>query len=146
MIYGWTLDKQLWKRLFEAVGARKWKKIPFSKLERAEVPERQGVYVFCARPYANGCSGLLTSLCNAVYVGQATNLRRRFDDHCGKPMPPMYRVRECFSQSLEFWFTTLDTAEELCNIESILIECLGPAANRQKGPVFVGKLCEGQPA
>jgi hypothetical protein len=61
-------------------------------------------------------------------------------------MAPMTAVRDCFSDKLEFWFTTLDTLEELCEIESVIIECLGPVANRQKGPVFKGKLCTPRPA
>ena len=149
MTYGWTLHKDSWKRLFAAIGKRPWKKVPFSKLERVEVPESNGVYVFCAKPGPAECAGpkhLLMTLFNAVYVGQATNLRQRFDDHWSRPMPPMEAVRACFSNTLEFWYTTLGSSEELCKVESVLIECLGPAANRQKGPGLKGKLEAGRPA
>lgn len=149
MTYGWTLHKDSWKRLFAAIGKRPWKKVPFSHLERTEVPESYGVYVFCAKPCPKehpGTKHLLWALFNAVYVGQATNLRQRFDAHWRNPMAPMEAVRECFSSTLEFWFTKLSSADELCKVESVLIECLGPAANRQQGPGLKGKLGTGRPA
>ena len=149
MNYGWTLNKDSWKQLLSAIGERHWRKVPFTKFERIEVPEDYGVYVFCAKPCSAEAAGprhLLRALLNAVYVGQATNLRQRYDDHWKHPMDPMHAVRSCFSNTLEFWYTTLESQEELCKVESTLIECLGPSANRQKGPVFKGKLTAGQPA
>lgn len=149
MNYGWTLDKEHWKQLFSAIGKRNWRKVPFSIFEKTEVPERYGVYVFCAKPCLGGKAEpkhLLRNLFNAVYIGQATNLRQRFESHWKQPMEPMTAVRECFSHTLEFWFTTLQTFEELCNVERVLIDCLGPAANRQRGPGLKGKLGAGRPA
>ena len=149
MTYGWTLSRKCWGRLFSAIGQRSWRKVPFSILEKSGVPDSYGVYVFCAKPFPMkkaAARHLLNRLFNAVYVGQATNLRQRFVSHCSRPMDPMIAVRDCFSHTLEFWFTKLDSLEELCEVESILIECLGPTANRQKGPVFNGKVCAGRPA
>jgi hypothetical protein len=149
MKYGWTLNKDSWKRLIAAIGKRSWQKVPFTKLERAEVPESYGVYVFCTKPCPStqvAPQHLLRDLFNAIYVGQATNLRQRFDYHRTTPMAPMEAVRECFSTTLEFWFTTLESSAELCRVESLLIECLGPTANRQKGPGLEGKLGAGRPA
>jgi hypothetical protein len=149
MTYGWTLNRECWSRFFLAIGSRTWCTVPFSILEKNAVPESYGVYVFCAKPCTTGKATerhLLNYLFNAVYVGQATNLRQRFVDHCNKPMEPMIAVRDCFAPRLEFWFTKLDSLKELCEVESVTIECLGPAANRQRGPVFKGKLCAGRPA
>lgn len=149
MTYGWTLDKNLWKRLLDVVGKHAWRKVLFTRLEKDEVPECCGVYVFCTAPALTGdldSKHLLRALFNAVYVGQTTNLRQRFNEHWRKPMPPMSAVRACFSATLEFWFTVLNSEDDLWLVESTLIECLGPAANRQKGPVLKGKITVGQPA
>ena len=149
MNYGWTSTKKCWKQLSAAIGARSWKRVPFNKIEKIAVPECGGVYVFCARPNTKDIQDpkhLLRTLFNAVYVGQAKNLRTRFESHWRNPMIPMEAVRDCFSHNLEFWFIKLDSPEELCKVERILIECLGPVANRQAGPGLKGKLGVGQPA
>src|SRR5437868_6758418 len=147
MTYGWTLNNEQWKELYAVIGKRKWRRVPFDLYEKMEIPETHGVYVFCAKP----CSGvtldakhLLKNLLNAVYIGQAVNLRQRFEGHWKHPMDPMIAVRHCFSTTLEFWFTTLDTFEELCTVERILIDCFGPLANRQRGPGLKGTLGGGQ--
>src|SRR5436305_11111377 len=83
MDYGWTLDKAVWTKLIAATRDRLWKKVNFSKFDKDQVPTIGGVYVFCARPpnpaRDSGRRNLLNGLFNVIYVGQAVNLRKRFD-------------------------------------------------------------------
>jgi len=149
MRYGWTLDTTCWERLQKIVARCNWHRVPFSPLEKNEIPNSYGVYVFCAKPPNSReleADDLLKNLFNAVYVGQTVNLRKRFVEHWTKPMSPMRYVRDCFSGTLEFWFTICKDQEELCLLEYVLIECLGPAANRQNGPVIEGKVGTATPA
>lgn len=150
MRYGWKLDKNSWSRLSAAIGSRTWKTVPFSLLEKKEVPEKCGVYVFCARPIPGKPSAtnrnLLQFLYNAIYAGQATNLRQRFDNHWRDPMDPMHRLRACFSATLEFWYITFESSVELSKVECLLIDCLGPTANRNLGPTVKGLVGDGRPA
>jgi excinuclease UvrABC nuclease subunit len=150
MQYGWTLDKGAWTKLITATRNRAWRRVSFSRLEKGQVPTEGGVYVFCAKPMSASFNTaqrhLLRTLLNAVYVGQAVNLRQRFDDHLRAPMDPMRAARAVFSTTLEFWFTRASSTEEMCELESLLIECLGPPANRQRGPTLKGTMGEGRPA
>ena len=146
MNYGWTLRKGSWDKLIAATNNRAWRSVAFSKFDKAQVPTDGGVYIFCVKPMKGSSDPRFRSLLNGVYVGQAVNLRKRFDDHLRKPMDPLRAVRACFSTTLEFWFTRVNSPEELCNLESLLIECLGPAANRQSGPTLKGRVGEAQPA
>lgn len=151
MNYGWTLNRESWVKLASALNQRPWRSVSFSIYEKPQVPITRGVYVFCARPYTDPTEdqkqrSLLRHLLNAVYVGQAVNLRKRFDDHYRKPMPPMRDLRGCFRGTLEFWFTSADSLEELCLLEGLLIDCLGPTANRHRAPALRGKIQDGRPA
>src|SRR5438128_1375155 len=101
MQYGWTLDKAAWMKLITATRDRAWRRVSFSRLEKAQVPTESGVYVFCAKPMSASLNAtqhhLLRTLLNAVYVGQAVNLRQRFNDHLQAPMDPMRAARAVFS-------------------------------------------------
>ena len=61
-------------------------------------------------------------------------------------MDPMHHLRACFSTTLEFWFITLESPADLSKIECLLIDCLGPVANRNLGPTVKGFLGDGRPA
>jgi len=93
-----------------------------------------------------GAETLLMALFNAVYVGQATNLRQRFDDHWRQANAPDGSCSCMLQQHTRILVYHAGITEELCKVESVLIECLGPTANRQKGPGLKGKLEAGRPA
>ena len=141
MHYGWTLDKAAWTKLIAATRDRAWRKVSFSRLEKALVPTEGGVYVFCAKPMSVSVNAtqrhLLRTLLNAVYVGQAENLRKRFNDHLAGTNGSNASLPERFFPQLSnFGSHRARSAEEMCELESLLIECLGPPANRQRGPTL----------
>jgi hypothetical protein len=92
------------------------------------VPEDSGIYMLGSRCAA---TGLPDPLYNALYVGQASNLRNRFLQHLRRPSPEVGRAAICFA-GLDFWFMRSDE-DSLNRLEAMLIECLGPSANRQAG-------------
>jgi len=153
MRHGWTLDRSLWTELREMMSDLSWRHARCSILEKGHIPKSGGVYVFCARPghpiglRRQRARRLLEYLINAVYVGQATSLRSRFTRHCEDPMRPMAKVRSCFGLTMEFWFVRIPEQDRRNQLESLLIECLGPIANRQAGPsTFPGRVGTGRPA
>jgi hypothetical protein len=69
-----------------------------------------------------------------VYVGKATALKTRFMDHCLHPAPEMQRAKRCFRFQLDFWFIECHP-DAIAELESLLIECLGPSVNRVGGAI-----------
>lgn len=127
MRYGWSLRPADWEAVAQVLGAGPWYKVAFRQIQRRRIPEEPGVYMLGTRPAAAG----LPPLYNAVYVGQATNLRSRFLQHLQRPSPDVDRAAMCFPD-LEFWFVKSDQMA-LNRLEAMLIECLGPPANRRAG-------------
>ena len=139
MRYGWSLAKSEWGELpTELVNAAVWQFVQLNILEIDAVPQHAGLYVVCslapgrrriATPHPND---LFSWLYAALYVGVSDNLQQRFRRHCNRPDEPMTRCMECFGESLDFWFVSLD-ASVIRNAEARLIDCLGPSANRIRG-------------
>ena len=150
MHYGWTLDKAAWTKLITATRGRSVAKSEFQQIGESPGADRGRSLRFLCKADGRSVNAtqrhLLRTLVNAVYVGQAMNLRQRFDDHLRAPMDPMVAARAVFSTTLEFWFTRASSDEEMCQLESLLIECLGPPANRQSGPTLKATLGVGRPA
>jgi hypothetical protein len=105
-----------------------WNRVAFRQVQRRRVPEEPGIYILGAR--APG-SCLPSPLYNAVYVGQTTNLRNRFLQHLRRPSTEVGHAAVCFPE-MDFWFVPSDHAS-LNRLEAMLIECLGPSANRRAG-------------
>ena len=150
MHYGWTLDKAAWTKLITVTRDRAWRKVSFSRLEKAQVPTEGGVYVFCAKPMSVSVNAtqrhLLRTLLNAVYVGQAVNLRKRFDDHLRTPMDPMRRCRAVFSTTLEFWFTSRTFCSRNVRTRESSDRVPWSARESAKGANTKGQLGVGRPA
>jgi hypothetical protein len=123
---GWTLNAGTWQRARQQLASASWRKQPLDLTVKRRIPAAGGVYAICAHAVAGPhAAGVLAALYNAVYVGQATNLRNRFDNHC-RGYGDVRPARVIF-RSLDFWFsetTELDEAEQL------LMDALGPPANR----------------
>src|SRR4051794_19417468 len=90
------------------------------------VPTSSGVYVISR---ANRVAGFPTDV-EPLYVGQAMNLRWRWDQHTdySEPNPGLFRAGN--SYDLEFWWQPVPK-EDLNRIEAYLIRTMQPAANRR---------------
>lgn len=139
MRYGWSIERSDWDSApKEVLRTDRWRSVRLNSLERNRVPELPGVYLFCSSPPGRSRSmrlqdtDLFGLLYNVLYVGKATNLRHRFLSHCGSPAEDIRKIRTCFPEGLEFWFVSLNR-DEIGNLESTLILCFGPPANRVSG-------------
>lgn len=124
---GWTFNHSLWREIWTRLGTATWRRQPLSIDIARRIPATGGVYAICTHgSIGPKMGGLLRELYNAIYVGQATNLRSRFKDHChgyGDVRP----ARLVFRQ-LDFWFTETNDLDDL---EQLLMDTLGPPANRR---------------
>ncbi len=127
---GWNLGLEAWKVLEEEVSRHSGGKLKLAKAFTASVPEVSGIYVICLNPRPQG-SSFLSSLYNAVYVGQATNLRMRFKDHIdGKTsVAPVLRA----FINLEYWYLKCPD-DELNILEKHIYDVIGPKANKVSPP------------
>ena len=151
MRYGWSLDKEVWDRIpLNLLNDECWRFVSFTVAESVAVPDVSGVYVICSSPPGAFCrrtprgKNLFDSLYNAIYIGKTTELKRRFLEHCKIPKKEILIARKCYRRNLEFWFTRVD-CDKLELVESLIIDCLGPPANRQSG-VITAQLLKPVPA
>lgn len=130
MRHGWSIERRDWHDLAALVADRAWHRVPFGEVSRELVPNGPGVYAICTHGRRLK-GGLFAHLYNVVYVGKAKDLHVRFLQHCLRPEREIRSLTECFPD-LEYWFVSMYESE-LDLVETTLIDCLGPAANRQRG-------------
>ncbi len=142
MRHGWLLDKKSWQ--FERKQARtiSWTKVPLRKNYSGRVPKSPGVYMICVSgsPFADELP--FSSLYEVAYVGQASALRQRFEDHI-RGYGDIVKVKEIFGR-VDFWFT-MASADHISELESRLIKLLGPVANRKHGSTISGSIGRPEP-
>jgi len=135
---GWTLDTKDWGRLWTELGPdSKWRYVVMSDVNSEGVPRSPGVYALCSHPPGASLGdprNIFAKLYGAVYVGRTDDLRSRFLQHCHSREELIVAARACYSQ-LHFWFTRLDGAATK-SIESLMISCLGPPANKHAGAIL----------
>lgn len=148
MRHGWQLEPSLWTRLGAVCSAREWQRTYLEHTYRSTVPTVPGVYLICSSVrhgiVASGASGdLYGRLYNALYVGQAKNLRVRFGQHV-RGYRKISKARMIFRR-LDYWYATVPPAE-LDEVEQGFLDALGPAANdknvlgRVGNPVSAGSV------
>jgi hypothetical protein len=136
MRYGWSLDKADWEAVEHLLAAHApgWERVHRLEPElELMVPTSPGVYAIGARPVVI-FPGVVRDMFDIVYIGQTLNLRSRYSQHCKTPSPEVQRAKDCFGQTLEYRFLRLP-ATTLDSVESALITCLGPPANRISGRI-----------
>ena len=98
-----------------------------------------GVYMLCARtpecnfrvkPPRNGERHLY----NALYIGEAQNLRKRYDDYT-KGKGSSDKVNQLLQWDIDFCYWVIPGARKKTRkkLQDIMIECIGPTANTQGG-------------
>ena len=146
MRYGWSLDRNIWAKLpLEFIADSEWRSVGLSSSDANSVSTNPGVYAICASPLSRNRStkvspnDLFGHLFNTLYIGQAINLRERFNDHSGpNATREVKEARMTYQGSLEFWFCRLPV-QEIGAMEIALIDCFGPTANLVRGSIR-GKL------
>ena len=108
---------------------------PLTSWRIAQNPQKPGIYLICAPPPNQPAEFLSGNLYNAMYAGRATiSLQRRFEDHCRRPDKNIQSVKQTCGAKLDFWFSIVP-AEKIIELEAVLIDCLGPSGNRQRGEI-----------
>jgi excinuclease UvrABC nuclease subunit len=127
MRYGWSLEPEDWLILNQLLSESKWIRVYLEREYKDKVPTRSGVYIIRGKTNAIGNMGAaINSLNNAVYIGQSSNLKNRFQDHVvgyGNVIKAKLTFRR-----LEFWWSEV-SREELNKYEQALVNALGPSAN-----------------
>jgi hypothetical protein len=132
--YGWSLSTDDWERYQNAepgVHPMTWRRVCLRDLDQDSVPLGPGIYVICVRP-STKYPLILHDLYDAVYVGKALSLRKRFIQHCGVSSSEIERAKVCFRTPLDYWYLETDQIDTL---ESLLIQCLGPSGNVIAGAI-----------
>lgn len=127
------------------VASTNWKQVNLESLYQDTVPESSGVYIICASP-PNSEPPVFSRLYEVIYAGQeGVSLRRRFLEHCSRPKPEIQSAVDCLKHPLEYWFTQVGR-EDLDTLESVLIDCFGPPANKVRKLVIKARLKPAEPA
>jgi excinuclease UvrABC nuclease subunit len=139
MRYGWSLDEIDWVNLQRLLTDTKWNRAYLETVFKDRIPNESGIYIICSNTVSMGNLGpAVSSLNNAIYVGQSTNLKNRFTDHVNG-YGNVVKAKLIFRR-LEYWWTLVDS-EKLNLYEQVLVNALGPSANE----VNVIKAKIGQP-
>src|SRR5262245_52280465 len=96
MRHGWSLEKATWLEVSRLYDKKPWRRVRFAAHHRLSVPPEPGVYAICTAG-SQLTEGLLSKLYNAVYVGQAVDLRQRFLKHATRPGRELQRAVNAFS-------------------------------------------------
>lgn len=127
MRYGWSLEPEDWIILNQLLSESKWTRVYLEREYKDKVPSKSGVYIICGKTVAIGNMGAaINSLNNAVYVGQSSNLKIRFQDHVAG-YGSVVKAKLTFRR-LEYWWSEV-SREELNKYEQALVNALGPSAN-----------------
>ena len=135
MQHGWTLEKQKWDQLLTVVSGTRWAKTQLNQLYRDSVPKGPGVYAICVKlSPPNFNESLFKALYEIIYVGQSNSLQNRFLVHCRRPDRGIEQAKKCFGDNFEYWYTEVNP-NRIDELETRLIECFGPPANRISGRI-----------
>jgi hypothetical protein len=146
MKYGWNLDDLAWERAQERLIVLQWRRVLLVEVQATLVPESSGVYLICATPplKREGASEKpLANFYNALYAGQSKSLRERFKTHSRISSPDIEQAKKTF-KVLDYWYALVDIID-LNFVESLLLDVLGPTANRINAPLQ-GTLGNPEPA
>ena len=137
---GWSLQQPVWNRLAEVLSNAsrkfKWERVPLDIAYKMSIPpKKSGVYMLCLSPphcdkyFVNSKAPMF----NALYIGSAEDLKKRFTDYANQKNLSSKRV-EYFLES----YATIMFVYAICDIslikavEGILIDSFGPSANGKR--------------
>lgn len=137
MEYGWSLCVQRWINLAEMLAALrlKWQEAVVALRSIPDIPCKAGVYMLCVSPPRCPLFGKSTRMFNALYVGRADDLNRRFRDYQKRRNISEDAIRvldELPGEGEKIFFVfSVVPVEQLREMEGRLIRCLGPSANKR---------------
>ena len=123
---GWSANKDVWGDIPNEINKGRWKKFKATKNSLNLVPEKPGIYMFCASHSLNSIN-----LETPFYIGKAKDLKRRYKDHL-RDNNKVKHLKVCFGSKLEFCFLALkdNTSNNVLRLyEQSMIDCFGPQFN-----------------
>ena len=136
MRYGWNIHSAPWERAGKELQKLKWKKAFLDPSQTFVIPEKSGVYLICGRPpvpVETDPTKPLAIFYNVLYAGQSGSLRARFATHAKSTSSDLELAKKTF-RNLDYWYALVDNVD-LNKIEGLLLEVLGPTANRVNAPL-----------
>ena len=136
MRYGWNIHSAPWERAGKELQKLKWKKAFLDPSQTFVIPEKSGVYLICGRPpvpVETDPTKPLAIFYNVLYAGQSESLRARFDTHAKSTSQDLELAKKTF-RNLDYWYALVNNVD-LNKIEGLLLEVLGPTANRVNAPL-----------
>ena len=136
MRYGWNINSAPWERAGKEIQNLEWKKVFLDPTQTFVIPEKSGVYLICGRPpvpIETDPTKPLAIFYNVLYAGQSGSLRARFDTHAKSTSPDLELAKKTF-RNLDYWYALVENVD-LNRIEDVLLDVLGPTANRINAPL-----------
>jgi hypothetical protein len=136
MRYGWNINSAPWERAGIEIQKLEWKKVFLDPSQTFVIPEKSGVYLICGRPpvpFEADPAKPLAVFYNVLYAGQSGSLRTRFATHAKSTSPDLELAKKTF-RNLDYWYALVDSVD-LNMIEGLLLDVLGPTANRVNAPL-----------
>jgi len=133
------LDPRVWEggTAFKQNLSFEWHEIEFKKENKIRVPDKQGIYMFVAKPEKEHLVHMYHSY--IMYIGQANNLKKRFDSyfHYKNNTEPHNQLKRIMTviweKYLSFCYFVTNNLEEkkLDMLEYDLIDTIIPPINNQ---------------
>ena len=136
MRYGWNINSDPWELAGKEIQKLKWKKSFLDSSQTVMIPAESGVYLICGRPPVPVETDLekpLAIFYNVLYAGQSKSLRGRFATHANSTSTDLELAKKTF-KNLDYWYALVDNVN-LNIIEGLLLNVLGPTANRVNAPL-----------
>lgn len=136
MRYGWNLNSAPWERAGKELQQLEWKKVFLDPSQAFVIPEKSGVYLICGRPPVSPETDPAKPLAifyNVLYAGQSGSLRSRFATHAKSTSQDLELAKKTF-RNLDYWYALVESID-LNRIEGLLLDVLGPTANRVNAPL-----------
>lgn len=136
MRYGWNIHSAPWERADKEIQKLKWKKVFLDPSQTFVVPEKSGVYLICGRPPVSveaDPTKPLAIFYNVLYAGQSGSLRTRFATHAKSTSADLELAKKTF-RTLDYWYAIVENVD-LNRVEGLLLDVLGPTANRVNAPL-----------
>ena len=137
---GWSLQQPVWNRLAKtlsgAVRKIKWEQVPLDIAHKMSIPpKKSGVYMLCLSPphcdeyFVNSKAPMF----NALYIGSAEDLKRRFTDYANQQNTSSKKVKHFLESyaTIMFVYAVCDMSE-MKAVEGRLIDSFGPSANGKR--------------
>ena len=136
MRYGWSLSADQWHNLRRAVSNYDWHQTYLEGDYATQIPTTSGVYLICASTQRIPIEGsVMQRLYNAIYAGQAFNLRQRFRQHV-QGYGKVVLAKNAFRR-LDFWYSAVERGK-LTDVEQLMFDAFGPTANVKNVKARIG--------